>query len=208
MGCIMIMILCPKYTEFLPFLLPHLPEELERGLLRFEMALLMFQRANWRCGMNTIRSLFLVFFFLLLSSPLFAQSSDLAGLQSKLTVDCKSIRGHASRIVAEAAESEFNRDVAAAHLGQVARYQAAMESDLKSTSDLLDKKQRELVNAELTSLLGTCKRVGEGVRDLEKEFKKDRPNIETLRRGAIKIRNDMNQGAAVHERLKEKLGII
>ncbi len=172
------------------------------------LALLYSPMGQRRCGMNTIRSLSRIFLFLLLSSSLFAQSSELAGLQSKLTIECKSIRGHASRIVAEAAEAEFNHDVAAAHLGQVAHYQAAMESDLKSTSDLLDEKQRELVDAELTSLLGTCKRIGEGVRDLEKEFKKDRPNVETLRRGAIKIRNDMNQGAAVHERLKKKLGII
>jgi hypothetical protein len=149
-----------------------------------------------------------VFFALLLPSSLFAQSSDLAGLQSKLTVECKSIRGHAHRIVAEAAAQEFNRDVAAAHLGQVARYQSAMESDLRSTSELLTKEQQVLANAEMTILLETCKRVGQGVRNLQKEFDKDRPSVEAVRSAAVKIKNDMTQGAEVHDRLKKKLGIL
>ncbi|MEX2116529.1 MAG: hypothetical protein WEB37_06565 [Bacteroidota bacterium] len=165
--------------------------------------------------MKTILSLspILIFFFLFsfpffLSPSVFAQSSDLVGLQSKLTVDCKSIRGHASRIVAEAAESAFNRDVAAAHLGQVARYHVAMESDLRSTNDLLDKEQRKRVDAEMAILLETCKHIGVEIRGLQKEFDKVRPDIAAVRRAANTIRNDMTQGVEVHDRLKKKLGII
>jgi hypothetical protein len=148
------------------------------------------------------------FFALLFPFQVFTQTSDLAGLQSKLTVECKSIRGHAHRIVVEVTAQEFNRDVAAAHLGQVARYQSAMESDLRLTSELLTKEQQILASAEMAFLLETCKRVGLGVRDLQKEFAKDRPGIESVRRVAISIKNDMTQGAEAHERLKRKLGIL
>ncbi|MEX1139195.1 MAG: hypothetical protein WEB33_07470 [Bacteroidota bacterium] len=157
--------------------------------------------------MKTIRSLLPIFFYFL-SLPVFAQTSDLAGLQSKLTVDCKSIRGHATRIVAEATTQEFNHDVAAAHLNQVDKYQAAMEVDLKATSDLLNKEQREKVNSEMKFLLQTCKRVGEGVRALQKEFDKKNPDISAVRQTAAEIRNHMTQGAEVHERMKKKLGIL
>lgn len=148
-----------------------------------------------------------MFFIASFPSGLFAQSADLAGLQSKLTVECKSIRGHANRIVAEAAAEDFNRDVAKAHLGQVARYQSAMDADLRATSDLLTGEQKGRIETELASLLETCKRIGQGVRDLQKEFEKDRPNIEAIRRSAVKIKSEMTQGAEVHDRLKKKLGI-
>lgn len=148
--------------------------------------------------------------FIIAFSPsgLFAQSADLAGLQSKLTVECKSIRGHANRIVAEATAQDFNRDVAEAHLSQVARYQSAMDADLRATSDQLTDEQKKLINTELTSLLETCKQIGQEVRDLQKEFAKDRPNIEAIRRSAVKIKGEMTHGAEVHDRLKKKLGII
>lgn len=148
-----------------------------------------------------------MFFIAFSPSGLFAQSADLAGLQSKLTVECKSIRGHANRIVAEATAQDFNRDVAEAHLSQVARYQSAMDADLRATRDLLTDEQKKRINTELASLLETCKRVGQGVRDLQREFEKDNPNVETVRSAAFKIKNDMTQGAEVHDRLKKKLGI-
>lgn len=164
--------------------------------------------------MKTVRFLspifvfiFLIAFSFALSPCATAQSSDLAGIQSKLTVDCKSIRGHATRIVAEAGGQEFNHDVAAAHLSQVAKYQTAMEADLRSTENLLTRKQREDVNVEMTSLLETCKSVGEGVRTLQKEFDAKSPNTATIRKIAADIRNQMTQGAETHDRLKKKLGI-
>lgn len=164
--------------------------------------------------MKTVRILspifvfaFLFAFSCVLSPCASAQASDLASLQSKLTIDCKSIRGHATRIVAEAGGQEFNYDVAAAHLGQVAKYQAAMETDLKATDKLLTKKQRKNVGVEMTSLLETCMRVGEGVRTLQKEFDAKSPNTATVRKIAAEIRNQMTQGAETHDRLKKKLGI-
>jgi hypothetical protein len=165
--------------------------------------------------MRTIRILspivvlvFLFAFTCVLSSSASAQAADLASLQSKLTIDCKSIRGHATRIVAEASGQEFNHDVAAAHLSQVAKYQASMEADLKATDKLLTDEQRKIVGAEMAFLLETCKQVGNGVRTLQKEFDSENPNTAAIRKIAGDIRNEMTQGAETHDRLKKKLGII
>ncbi|MEP0822850.1 MAG: hypothetical protein HRF44_08365 [Ignavibacterium sp.] len=137
----------------------------------------------------------------------FAQSPDLAGLHSSLTTDCKSIRGHAARIVAEASESELNVDVARAHLNQVARYQEEMEKHLNSARSLLSPVQRKAVEAEHKALERVCSTVKELVGRMENEFAMARPDRRTIRELALKMRNEMTYGKDVHDLLKKKLGI-
>lgn len=138
---------------------------------------------------------------------LFSQDSDLAALQSKLTVDCKSIRGHASRIVAEASAPEFNHDVTMAHLEQVARYQEEMEKDLKATTGLLTPAQGKATEGEISFLSSTCQSVKKIVLDLRSLLSTGSPNTDAIRRLALKLKNDMTLGAETHGKLKRKLGI-
>jgi uncharacterized protein YpuA (DUF1002 family) len=140
-------------------------------------------------------------------SLLSAQSSDLASLHSSLTTACKSIRGHAGRIVAEASEAELNKDVAQAHLREVAHYQEEMEENLKSAQPLLTAAQRKATDAEHKALEKVCETVKDLVRKLEKEFTAAKPERRAIRELATKMRNEMTYGKEVHDQLKKKLGI-
>lgn len=141
------------------------------------------------------------------ASLVFAQSSDLAGLHSSLTTDCKSIRGHAARIVAEASESQFNVDVARAHLGQVARYQEKMEEHLKAARELLTPAQQNTFDTEHKALERVCSTVKDLVETMEKEFSVAKPDRRVIRELAVKMRNEMTRGKDIHDLLKKKLGI-
>ncbi|MBI4419143.1 MAG: hypothetical protein HY563_10225 [Ignavibacteriales bacterium] len=140
-------------------------------------------------------------------SLLSAQSSDLASLHSSLTTACKSIRGHAGRIVAEASETELNKDVAQAHLREVAHYQEEMEENLKSAQPLLTATQRKATDAEHKALEKVCETVKDLIRKLEKEFAAAKPERRAIRELATKMRNEMTYGKEVHDQLKKKLGI-
>ena len=137
-----------------------------------------------------------------------AQSPDLAALQSKLTVDCKSIRGHSSRIVAEASAAEFNQAVAAAHLEQVASFHTSMENDLKATAEVMTAEQQKRVAGEMKALNQICETIGKAIKDLESEFSVSAPKPDSIRRIAVGLKNEMSRGYEIHERLKKKLGII
>lgn len=145
--------------------------------------------------------------FCLPGITLCSQQQDLAALQSKLTVDCKSIRGHAVRIVAETGETPFNRDVAGAHLEQVAKYQASMKINLEATATTLTRQQSLLVANEMKRLSEICETIGEAVKTLKELFSKENPDTHAIRRLASSLRNTMNEGYQIHERMKSKLGI-
>jgi len=144
--------------------------------------------------------------FLLLTAS--AQSPDLANLQSKLTVDCKSIRGHAGRIVAESGEQEFNVTVAVAHLKQVANFHSSMEKDLVAIAKVLSAAQGQLVAHEMKQLDEICKSAGSRIGKLEDAFNLAAPDRETIRRESRLLRETMAQGHEIHERMKKKLGIL
>ena len=150
-------------------------------------------------------------FFTILASVLFTglsvAQSDLASYHSTLTTDCKSIRGHAGRIVAEAMHTPLNRDVAAAHLEQVAKFHDEMESQLAASKKLLTAAQLKLVATEYQTLEKKCSTIGTLVSQLRKEFAKGDPDASVLRDQASKMRSEMADGNTVHESLKKKLGI-
>ncbi len=148
--------------------------------------------------------------FLFLSFPLFlcySQNPDLARQLSLLTTDCKNIRGHAGRIVAEANQTAFNADVARAHLDEIAKFHALMEQQLEGSKKLLQASEMKLVGAEYKSLEKTCSVIGGLVEKLQKEFQKDEADRSTVRDVASSLRAEMSSGYDVHERLKKKLGI-
>lgn len=134
-------------------------------------------------------------------------TQDLAGFHSTLTTDCRNIRGHASRIVAEASASELNKEVAQAHLAQVAKYHDQMDLTLKQSKKSLSAQQLKAVVAEYESLEKTCAAIGEFVRKLQAELAKDDPDRMSVREIASKLRTQMSAGYDVHERLKKKLGL-
>lgn len=136
-----------------------------------------------------------------------AQSLDLASLHSSLTTACKSIRGHAARIVAEAGEPELNADVAIAHLREVMRYQAEMEQHLKSAHALLTPGQRKTVEAEHKALETVCATIKDLAAKAEKEFAGAPPDRRAIRGLATTMRNEMTRGKDIHDLLKKKLGI-
>ncbi|MBI2620379.1 MAG: hypothetical protein HYW57_09875 [Ignavibacteriales bacterium] len=151
--------------------------------------------------------------FIALAFPLWfnllaAQSPDLSRHHSVLTTDCKSIRGHAGRIVAEAGETDLNRDVAVAHLDQIEKYHAEMEERLKIIKGLLTPAQWKLVEREHKSLETVCSTLRGLIKSLKEEFENKNPDKSTVRGLAIKLRTEMSGGNDVHERMKKKLGIL
>jgi len=151
-------------------------------------------------------SIFLAFFVFGIGFG-FSQDSDLAGQHSVLTTDCKSIRGHASRIIAEASEAQLNRAVALAHLGEVEKYHTRMEEHLKTSKELLTPAQLKTLKAEYEFLEKTCKNIGDLVESLQQEFDKKNEDRLAIRDLAKKLHSEMSDGYSVHERLKKKLGI-
>jgi regulator of replication initiation timing len=137
----------------------------------------------------------------------FGQNSELAKQHSLLTTQCKNIRGHAGRVVAEAGQATLNKDVAAAHLDQIARNHTQMELQIASSKKLLDAGQLKSVSAEYMSLEKTCSSIGDLITKLRKEFEKNEPARLTVRKLAEKLRSEMSAGYDVHERLKKKLAI-
>jgi len=143
----------------------------------------------------------------LLSAPAFAQTPDLAGYHSILTVDCRNIRGHAARIVGEASEATLNKDVAEAHLAEVAKYHDQMETTLRDSKKALSARQLKAVKVEYASLEKICTNVGKLVERLQAEFSKDKPRQLTIRELASELRNEMTSGYRLHEIMKKKLGL-
>lgn len=154
-----------------------------------------------------MKSIALIVFLFAFSLLTFAQDTDLARQHSLLTTDCKNIRGHAGRIVAEASERQLNRDVALAHLGEVAKFHELMEKQLVTSKKLLTAGDLKVVAAEYKSLEATCSAIGKLVEKLQKEFEKSEPDKLAIRDMAVKLRSEMSDGYDVHERLKKKLGI-
>lgn len=137
----------------------------------------------------------------------FGQTTELSKQHSLLTTQCRSIRGHAGRILAEAAQPSLNRDVASAHLSEIAKFQGQMEQQLASSKKLLTATQSQSVSAEYKSLEKTCSTIGDLVEQLQKELDKKGPDQLAVRKLATTLRSEMTGGNEVHERMKKKLGI-
>lgn len=144
---------------------------------------------------------------LVISDLLYPQSTRLIELHNGLTNDCKNIRGHAGRIVAEASEPTLNKDVAEAHLKEVKRYLQSMEQQLKESKELLTPQQRKSVSAHYAVLEKTCTRLKEYTSSLEEEFARPRPDKNKIKALATDLRNEMTAGKEVHDRLKRDLGL-
>lgn len=154
-----------------------------------------------------MKSIALILSLTLVFPPVFSQTSELAKQHSQLTTQCKSIRGHAGRIVAETGEPTLNRDVALAHLGQIEKFREQMEQQLASSKKLLNAEQSKLVAAEYKSLGATCSAIEDFAAKLRKELEKKEPVQTSVRELAGKLRSEMSGANEVHERLKKKLGI-
>lgn len=150
--------------------------------------------------------------FLILSLSFFlsgalAQTTELSKQHSLLTTQCKSIRGHAGRIVAESSESSLNREVAAAHLGEIAKFRDQMEQQLASSKKLLSAELLKSVSAEYKSLEKTCSTIEDLVGKIRKELEKKEPARSAVRNLAVTLRSEMTAGYEVHEKMKKKLGL-
>lgn len=154
-----------------------------------------------------MKSFALILSLSLLFPLVFSQTSELTKQHSLLTTQCKNIRGHAGRIIAEADEAKLNRDVASAHLDEIAKYHTQMELQITSSKKLLDAGQLKSVAAEYKSLEKTCSSIGDLVVKLRKEFEKKEPAGPTVRNLAKTLRSEMSTGYDVHERMKKKIGI-
>lgn len=150
----------------------------------------------------TLTALFVFFGFLQ------AQSPDLSRHHSGLTTDCKNIRGHAGRIIAEASETSLNRDVAAAHLEQIEQYHREMRERLQIIRRLLSPAQWTQVEKEHQSLEKTCTVLDGIIKSLKKEFSGNVQDQQRIRELAVRLRGEMSSGYEVHERMKKKLGIL
>ncbi len=140
-------------------------------------------------------------------SAVLAQTTELSKQHGLLTMQCKSIRGHAGRIVAESSEPSLNREVAAAHLGEIAKFRSQMEEQLASSKKLLSTESLKSVSAEYKSLEKTCSTIEELVGKIRKELEKKEPVRSAVRELAGKLRSEMIGGYEVHERMKKKLGL-
>ena len=154
-----------------------------------------------------MKSLTCILSLSLFSPLLFGQTSELVQQHSLLTTQCKNIRGHAGRIVAEAGQSKLNKDVASAHLAEIEKYHQQMEKQIASSKKLLGPAELKSVSAEYKSLEKTCSTIGDLVKKLQKEFEKKEPARLTVRSLARNLRSEMTAGYDVHERLKKKLGV-
>jgi hypothetical protein len=136
-----------------------------------------------------------------------SQPARLIEEHTLLTNECKNIRGHAGRIVAEASEPVLNKDVAEAHLKEVLRYLRSMERRLKETKELLTPAQLKIVSPHYASLEKTCARLKEYTTKLEEEFARPRPEKGRIKSLATSLRNEMSVGKETHDRLKRDLGL-
>ena len=143
----------------------------------------------------------------LFPSAVLAQTTELSKQHSLLTTQCKSIRGHAGRIVAESSESSLNREVAAAHLGEIAKFRDQMEQQLASSKKLLNAEMLKSVSAEYESLEKTCATIEELAGKIRRELEKKEPARSVVRELAVRLRSEMTGGYEVHEKMKKKLGL-
>jgi hypothetical protein len=139
------------------------------------------------------------------SGTLHAQASELSNQHGLLAVDCKNIRGHAGRIVAEASQSEFNKDVAAAHLNEVIRSLGMMEKRLGVTKEMLTPQQQKAVAPRYVAMEKTCARLKDLSSKLQMEFEKDQPNSKTIKELATGLRDEMTRGKETHDKLMSEL---
>lgn len=154
--------------------------------------------------MNRIVFLLVLFIF---PGMLCAQSARLIEGHTLLTNDCKNIRGHAGRIVAEASASTLNKDVAEAHLQEVVKYLQAMEKRLKDSKQLITPEQLKAVAPRYSSLEKTCLRLKKYSSGLQEEFANPHPDKSKIKSLATSLRNEMSSGKDVHDLLKRELGL-
>lgn len=151
-----------------------------------------------------------VFFFALLIFPffsLFAQVSDLFQEHALLTRDCKLVKGHANRVIAEATEHELNRDVALAHAEQIAKSLDDMQQRLQQARKMLKEDQRKAVLVHQTAIEKSCEKLHEMYNNLEKELEKQNPDRLKVRKIAIDLRNEITLATEHHASLKRKIGM-
>ncbi len=154
-----------------------------------------------------MRSLIVFVLALLIVSTSFSQGNPLAQEHALLVRDCKLIRGHAGRVVAEASESELNRDVALAHTEEIAKSLEAMEWRLEQSKKLLKPAQLKLVQQHHELLEKSCETMKKKCESLEKELNKSNPDRLTVRKLASELRKEMTTASGYHDALRAKLGI-
>jgi septal ring factor EnvC (AmiA/AmiB activator) len=136
-----------------------------------------------------------------------ARQPSLTELHALLTEDCKNVRGHAGRVVAEASEPELNIDLAAAHTTEVSKNLRNMEQRLQAARKLLSADQLKRVREHQEYLEKLCGRLKDLTEKLEKELSKEKPDRIEVRRTASSLRAEMDRGRQEHALLKQKLGL-
>jgi hypothetical protein len=142
----------------------------------------------------------------LVAGSAFAQSK-LANEHDKLTSDCKSVRGHAHRIVEEASVMDLNVDVARAHAGQVVKSLQSMEERLRTAKTIMTAAQQKQVAAEQKLLEEACKRLQAVTKKIEAELSNDAPDRLQIRKWAMEMRDEMTKSSEIHRAMKKKLGL-
>lgn len=136
-----------------------------------------------------------------------AQVAELSQQHAVLTKDCKSIRGHTGRVIAEADEPELNRDVALAHAREVIKSVLSLEKRLAATKKLLTPEQLKKVSGHYSFLEKTCAKLKDLSAQLEKELSKENPSRAAVKRLAAVLRTEITEGNKEHQLLKKKLDI-
>ncbi|MBM4168614.1 MAG: hypothetical protein FJ215_05600 [Ignavibacteria bacterium] len=154
-----------------------------------------------------MRSLIVFALLVLVAAVSYSQSNALAQEHALLVKDCKLIKGHAGRVVAEASEPELNRDVALAHAEQIAKSLKDMEWHLEQAQKLLKPDQLKLVKQHHELLAKSCETLKKNSESLEKELNKSNPDRLTVKKLATALRQEMTTASGYHDALRAKLGI-
>jgi len=154
-----------------------------------------------------MRSFVVFILSLLIIATALPQGNELAQEHALLVRDCKFIKGHAGRVVAEASEAELNRDVALAHAEQIAKSLKDMEWHLEQAKKLLKPDQLKLVRQHHELLAKSCETLKKTSESLEKELNKSAPDRLTVRKIATNLRKEITTAAEYHDALRAKLGI-
>lgn len=154
--------------------------------------------------MRCISSILMIVFF---HSLTISQVSNLFQEHALLTRDCKQIKGHAGRVIAEASEPELNTDVALAHAEEISKSLTLMENHLNKAKKLLTSDQTKKVDTHHNALAKSCLRLSNIYKQLLEELMKEKPNRSTVKKLATDLRNEISFASDHHESLKRKIGM-
>lgn len=136
-----------------------------------------------------------------------SQVSNLFQEHVLLTRDCKQIKGHAGRVIAEASEIELNTDVALAHAKEISKNLTLMENHLNQAKKFLTADQLKKVQIHHDALAKSCLRLANICKQVLEELMKEKPDRSAVKKLGTDLRNEISFASDHHESLKRKIGM-